>query len=153
MKAIAKYLSIQAIADKLYSADTQNTAETVGIALFTLPLGGRNCKRIIMTTILFHKDKNDGCTVKHLETAANGSYVHFRGFSVILQIDQWMNVYAEVFDPWLRGWHHGSSGIEQVTSDIDVAPENVLKGIRWMCKLPTNVVRTCVLISNLESRV
>jgi len=72
MKAIAKDRSIQAIADKFYSADTQDTVGTLGIALFTLLLGGENCKGMTDDHSL-SQVPNDDCAVKHLGTAANAS--------------------------------------------------------------------------------
>ena len=47
---------------------------------------------------------------------------------------QWMKLNTDILDPCMWGWQHGRSGLEPVMTDLDVAPENVLKFIRCKCK-------------------
>ena len=59
---------------------------------------------------------------------------HFHSLGVFLQIKQWMNLDTEELDPCSWGWQHGRFGLEPIKTDMDVAPESVLKFIRCKCK-------------------
>lgn len=136
MKTIAKDRSIQAIADNFYSAETQDTVGKLGIDLFTL-LFGEYCKERTLTTIRFHKYQTMIAQSNILEPQRMPPTVraaHFHSLRVFLQTIQWMNLDTEVLDPCSWGWQHDRSGLVPLMTDMNVAPESVLKFIRCKCK-------------------
>ena len=136
MKALAKDHSIQEIAGNFCSADTQDKVGELGIDLFTL-LFGEACKERTLTTICFHKYQTMIAQSNILEPQRMPPTIraaYFHSLRVFLQINQWMNLDTEVLDPCSWGWQHGRFGLEPLKTDMDVAPESVLKFIRCKCK-------------------
>ena len=72
-----------------------------------------------------------------LPPSRRAAYFH----SVYLQVSIWRQLNEGVFDPVEWGWKHYQGLLMPTTTDQPAAPENVLKFVRYNCKMTSR--NTC----------
>ena len=110
----------------------------VGVRLFVIVFGGEqsdslNSPRYAKFMEMVASAKN--IDPQKLPPTARAAYYH--SLRVHLQVILWKELTTDSLDPLIWGWKLDNSKLQPIMTDLEPAPESLLKFVRCKCKLST----------------
>ena len=139
MKKLKQSEEIQRISQLMMDPGaTDEQIGEAGVRLFVIVYGGK--KEDSLNTLRYAKFMEMIVSTKKLDPyklppTARAAYYH--SLRVHLQVILWKELAVNSLNPTLWGWKLDGSMLHPVMTDIDPAPESLLKFVRCKCKLTT----------------
>ena len=139
MKKLKQSKDVQAIAELMmdHNATVEQVGE-VGVRLFVIVFGGKQSDSL--NTLRYAKYMEMVASAKNIDPqklppTARAAYYH--SLRVHLQVILWKELTTDSLDPLIWGWKLDNSKLQPIMTDLEPAPESLLKFVRCKCKLST----------------
>ena len=121
-----------------HSVTTEQVGEA-GVQLFIIVFGGKQSDSL--NTHRYAKYMEMVASAKNIDPQklppSTARAAHYHSLRVNLQVILWKEFTTDSLDPLLWGWKLDSSKLQPIMTDLEPAPESLLKFIRCKCKLST----------------
>ena len=141
MKKIKQSKDVQMIAELMmdHSATTEQVEEA-GVQLFVIVFGGKESDSL--NTLRYAKFMEVVASAKNInpqKLPPTARAAHYHSLCVHLQVILWKEITTDTLDPLLCTWDWmlHSSKLQPIMTDLEPAPESLLKFITCKCKLST----------------
>jgi len=110
----------------------------VGVWLFVIVFGGKQSDSL--NTLRYAKHMEMVASAKNIDPQklrATARAAHYHSFCVHLQVILWKELTTDSLDPLIWAWKLDNSKLQLIMTDLEPAPESLLKFVGCKCKLST----------------
>lgn len=136
-KRLTSSTEVQGISQLMMNCDaTPDQIGEAGVRLFVIVYGGKASDSL--NTLRYAKYMEMVSSARNVDPqklppTTRAAYYH--SLRVHLQVIMWKELTIDSLNPLLWGWKGDGSLLQPVMTDVDPAPENLLKFVRCKCKL------------------
>ena len=135
MKSLCKSQNLHHLATKMVQRKTSQEVGAVGVSIFCILYGGKDNDSLNSIRYRRYQSMVAHCNKiepERLPPTERAAYYH--SLRVHLQIVQWLELDSKYLDECQWGWTVEKDTMHPIMTDLDAAPQNVLKFIRCKCK-------------------
>ena len=139
VKKLKQSKDVQMIAELMMDCNaTVEQVGEVGVRLFVIVFGGKQSDSL--NTLRYAKYMEMVASAKNIDPQKlppTARAAHYHSLRVHLQVILWKELTTDSLDPLIWGWKLDSSKLQPIMTDLEPAPESLLKFVCCKCKLST----------------